>query len=145
MNYKKSIGILSLVLGLAIFVTSLIFYILSFGAEDYQEYGAEFWADSDCLIYMIIGISISIYGFITLIKSEDSKFNFINATTFVLLFTGFVDSAYSYGKFFRAIAKGNGFDTYYFLFGLLGLAVLAFGIFLFLKNKPAKSSIKATA
>lgn len=145
MNYKKSIGIISLISGVSIFVTSLIFYILSFGAENYQEDGAEFWADADCLVFMIIGLTFAIYGLVSFIKNDDSKYNFITSTTLVLLFTGFIDSAYCYGKFFKAIAKGKGFDTYYFLFGLLGLFVLGFGTFLFIKNRPAKNTLKATA
>ena len=47
MDNKKLVGIISAVAGAVLFTLSLVFYILSFGSEDYAEYGAEFWADSD--------------------------------------------------------------------------------------------------
>ena len=55
MDNKKLVGIISAGAGAVLFTISLVFYILSFGSEDYAEYGAEFWADSDYLVFMLHG------------------------------------------------------------------------------------------
>lgn len=142
MNNKKLVGIISAVAGAVLFTLSLVFYILSFGSEDYAEYGAEFWADSDYLVFMIIGISYSVYGIITVLKEGTEGFNFVKATTFTLAFTGFIDLAYCFGKFFKAIAKGNGFDAWHFNFGLAGLLLLGLGILVYYMNKKKEITTK---
>ena len=135
MDNKKLVGIASAILGTILFSLSLVFYIISFGSEDYQEYGAEFWADSDYLVFMIIGISYAVYGVITVLKEGTEGYNFVKASTFTLVFTGFIDLAYCFGKFFKTVAKGGGFDTWHFNFGLAGLLLLALGALVYFLNK----------
>lgn len=135
MDNKKLVGIISAILGTVLFTLSLVLYIISFGAEDYQEYGAEFWADSDYLVFMIIGIAYGAYGIITILKEGTEGYNFVKASTFTLAFTGFIDLAYCFGLFFKSLAKGKGFDTWHFNFGLAGLLLLALALLLYFLNK----------
>ena len=142
MNNKKLIGYISLILGIAIFIVSLIYYIKSFGGEDYGD-AKEFWADSDFLVFMIVGLIYSIYGLNTIVKYNDDNYNFVKVSFIILLLTGFIDFTYCYGKFFESLSKGKGFDTWYFLMGLVGALVSGFGILIYHLNKNNNGKIKA--
>ncbi len=137
---KKIIGSITAIVGLVISVLSLIFFIKSFGAEDYGEYGREFWADNDYLVFLIIGIIYTIFGVYTFLKYDSDNKLFIKNSIFVLLITGFIDLAYCYGKFFKEIAKNQEFSTWYFLFGLAGVLLFACGVMLYFINKDKKNA-----
>ena len=140
MENKKLIGIISASLGAIIFILSLVFFILSFGSDNYGEYGAEFWADADYIIFMIVGIAYAGYGIYVIKNENQSNTKFINSSIFVLVFTGFVDLAYCFGKFFKSIAKGKGFDTWYFCFGFAGILLFTLGLLIYFKNKDKKTT-----
>lgn len=141
MNNKKLIGYISLILGIAIFIVSLIYYIKSFGGEDYGD-AKEFWADSDFLVFMIVGLIYSVYGLYTIVKVNDEKYDFVKVSFGILLATGFIDFTYCYGKLFKSLSKGKGFDTWYFLMGLVGVLVFVFGIVIYYLNKNNNGKIK---
>lgn len=134
---KKLVGIIAAVAGAIIFTLCFVFFILSFGGYS-EDYGSEFWADPDYLLFMIIGISFAVYGVYTVINEANEKYNFVKASIFILAFTGFIDIAYCFGKFFKAIAKGNGFDVWHFNFGLAGLLLIALGLVVYFINKNNK-------
>ncbi|MCR5647693.1 MAG: hypothetical protein K6F81_05360 [Acholeplasmatales bacterium] len=140
MENRKLIGYVATLVGVVIFILSLVFFILSFGAEDYGEYGSEFWADADYALFMLIGIAFGLYGLYTIKNVNEPNAKFINSSIFILLFTGFIDLAYNFGRFFRTIAKGKGFDTWYFCFGFAGIVLFALGACLYFVTKNSKET-----
>ena len=131
---NKIIGCISLFLGLAATILFVVLFALSFGSADYGEGGAEFWTDEDYVAFIIVSIALAFGGLYIFLKSNNPTDNtaLIVGGEFTTLFMGVILTGYSFGKFFKALAKGNGFSGWYFGFGMGGLALLAAGLAIYI-------------
>ena len=140
---NKIIGYIALFAGVAATIVFLVLFATSFGASNYGEDGAEFWSDEDYVAFMISTLSIAFAGLYIILKSDISADNtaLIKAGQFALVFVGIILGGYSFGKFFKSIAKGNGFSAYYFIFGIVGALLFAAGVTVyFLYGKKIKDT-----
>lgn len=126
-NNQLIIKILFIVLGAVLFLTSLSLFIQSI-----YVYDGGFEANQDYVVSMLISAIILVY---TIYNLKGKKLR--EAKNYVILSTSIIISAYSLGKFIKALVKGKKFvDNQVYLYaGLVALVLLLIGIFEYLDIK----------
>ncbi len=118
-------------------IFSLVLYALSF--EVYNDgFGIDFSTNEDLLVGLLVSIIIFIYSLIKLISKKEEIY-IINSKNISITISSFIISFYSFGKFFKYLAKKGSNFIYvdyqvYLYLGFICLALAIYTIFKYLND-----------